>query len=259
MKELINEKLDEIAFQKRINILFAIESGSRAWGMESSDSDYDVRFVYYYPIREYLRLNSPDDLIQKSYDKEGIPMKQEGCFIDIEGKDIFRYMELIKKSNPTCIEWAINEELYLGEQPELLKLWIRDNFNPKALYWHYKSMAKANYRKYIENGNDITHKRYLYVLRGLINARFVTQRGFIPPLRFEKTITRTEIPYQVYKRTFEIIEIKKSGNEKDQIERIPELDFFIEQELDRKDDEPDSRKPNNVIPLDDVIWRILNE
>lgn len=56
MRQIILEKIREIEQVENVNILFAIESGSRAWGFASPDSDYDVRFVYVRPANEYLRL-----------------------------------------------------------------------------------------------------------------------------------------------------------------------------------------------------------
>ena len=44
--EEIKRKLDEIEEKENVTILFAVESGSRAWGFASPDSDFDVRFVY---------------------------------------------------------------------------------------------------------------------------------------------------------------------------------------------------------------------
>ena len=48
MKDLIIQKLKEIEQTENIRILHAVESGSRAWGFPSPDSDYDVRFIYAY-------------------------------------------------------------------------------------------------------------------------------------------------------------------------------------------------------------------
>ena len=43
MKEIIDKELKEIETSNKIKILLAVESGSRAWGIESKDSDYDVK------------------------------------------------------------------------------------------------------------------------------------------------------------------------------------------------------------------------
>lgn len=65
----INEKLDEIERTEGVRVLHAVESGSRAWGFASLDSDYDVRFVYVRPKEDYLRLDEPRDVIEWRLDE----------------------------------------------------------------------------------------------------------------------------------------------------------------------------------------------
>ena len=55
-QEIIPAKLREIEAREHVRILHCVESGSRAWGFASPDSDYDVRFVYVRPLEHYLRL-----------------------------------------------------------------------------------------------------------------------------------------------------------------------------------------------------------
>ena len=45
MRETIIEKLTELEQSENVRVLHAVESGSRAWGFASPDSDYDVRFI----------------------------------------------------------------------------------------------------------------------------------------------------------------------------------------------------------------------
>ena len=69
MLDIINKKLKEIEEKENIKILLAVESGSRAWGFASSDSDYDVRFIYVRNQKEYLRLNDIRDVIEWQLDE----------------------------------------------------------------------------------------------------------------------------------------------------------------------------------------------
>ena len=91
----INQKLDEIEKKENIKILLAVESGSRAWGFASPDSDYDVRFIYVRDNKDYLRINEIRDVIEWQLDDT----------LDINGWDIKKTLILLKKSNPTIFEW----------------------------------------------------------------------------------------------------------------------------------------------------------
>ena len=64
MKEKIQEQLRRIEEAENIKILLAVESGSRAWGFASPDSDYDVRFIYIRRLEDYLRLDAIRDVIE---------------------------------------------------------------------------------------------------------------------------------------------------------------------------------------------------
>ena len=102
MLDIINKKLKEIEEKENIKILLAVESGSRAWGFASSDSDYDVRFIYVRNQKEYLRLNDIRDVIEWQLDET----------LDINGWDIKKALLLLKKSNPTLFEWWNSPIIY---------------------------------------------------------------------------------------------------------------------------------------------------
>ena len=110
IKTEIMNRLKKIEQAENVKILLAVESGSRAWGFASSDSDYDVRFIYARSKDEYLKLNRESDVI-------GLPL--DGIY-DINGWDLDKTLKLLYKSNPTfyiiessdAIEWAEYEEEY---------------------------------------------------------------------------------------------------------------------------------------------------
>ena len=95
MEVLIREKLKEIEQREDCRILLAVESGSRAWGFASPDSDYDVRFIYVRTKESYLRLDRVRDVIE-------VPINDE---LDINGWDVDKALKLLHKSNPTVFEW----------------------------------------------------------------------------------------------------------------------------------------------------------
>ncbi|MBW3020183.1 nucleotidyltransferase domain-containing protein, partial [Candidatus Woesearchaeota archaeon] len=167
----------QIEKENNVKIIFAIENGSRAWRMDSKDSDYDVRFVYKREKDDYLTLTKEKDVI--NLDKG---------LIDMSGFDIFKYLELLSGSNPTTIEWLMSDIVYYGKQPKELRDYAIKHFSEKALYYHYKSMCKNNYIKYIKSGDLVTYKKYLYALRGLTNALYVKKNKTLPPIIFIKAI-----------------------------------------------------------------------
>lgn len=69
IEEVIQEKLREIELRENVKVLYAVESGSRAWGVASPDSDYDVRFIYVRNQKDYLRLDEVRDVIEWQLDE----------------------------------------------------------------------------------------------------------------------------------------------------------------------------------------------
>lgn len=102
MKNIIEEKLNEIEKNEEVKILLAVESGSRAWGFPSPDSDYDVRFIYLRKLNEYLKLETIKDVIEWQLDD----------VLDINGWDIKKVLQLMFKSNPSIIEWLSSPIVY---------------------------------------------------------------------------------------------------------------------------------------------------
>ncbi len=140
-KNEIKDQLDNIERTKNITILHAIESGSRAWGFESPDSDYDVRFIYLRDKNYYLRLDKTRDVIELPIDD----------VLDINGWDLDKALKLLHTSNPTLFEWC-NSPIVYKTTPyfEQLKNNINDYFKPISGFHHYLSMAHSNYRDYLK-------------------------------------------------------------------------------------------------------------
>ena len=177
MKNKIQQICKDLEKQNNIKIIFAVESGSRLWRIDSKNSDYDVRFVFVRPIDDYLRINKLKDVIE--YNGENI---------DVVGFDLYKYGKLLMASNPTVIEWLLSDIVYYGKQPKELLTFIHKNFNPAAIFYHYVSKCKQNYLKYIKSKNKITYKKYLYAMRGLLNALWVKKLKGIPPINFNVSL-----------------------------------------------------------------------
>ena len=259
MKEEIKAKCKQIEKEENIKILFAVESGSRSWRMASSNSDYDVRFVFVRPVEEYIAIDKRGEVIAKAFDKDMQPMSQEGCEVDIVGFDVFKFTKMLSSSNPTVIEWLKSDIVYYGEQNEVFKEYAEKSFKKISIYFHYKSMCKQNYLKYIRSRDNVTYKRYLYAMRGLINAKFIINVGVLPPISFTKTLEQCNafISKNILDKLKEVIESKKSGKEKDIIQNIVKIDNYIEGFLKDDSEAPREKQLTTKTALDIELKRIV--
>jgi uncharacterized protein len=263
-QSIITLLCQHIEREYNIKILFCVEAGSRVWRMNSANSDYDVRFVYYYPFKEYLKTSKPKDVIDCSFDKDCNRIKPEGALYDFCGFDIFKFTQMLISSNPTVIEWLKSDILYYGKKPTDFINYAEACFKPKSLYWHYRSMCTQNYEKYIKSGALLTYKKYLYAMRGLFNAKYVSQLHMLPPIDFTQTLFNlnqfepedSETRHIIY-RLLEIIELKKKGLEKDITENEVKMNTYIEKYLKDKSTEPTEKQATTSIDLNNTILTIL--
>ncbi len=258
-KKRIKEICKRLEKEKKVAILFAVENGSRAWGMESEDSDYDVRFVFVRPIKEYLQIHLPADVIEAAYNAEGKQIVQEGALIDAVGFDIFKFSRMIAASNPTTIEWLVTDIIYHGKRNKAFKTFVQENLNPIALYHHYKSMCRSNYIKYLKTSDDVTYKRYLYAFRGLINAKRVAERKTVPPIKFIEAVNgmKNQVPEHIINKIKELIQRKAQGKEKEHIQNISAVDQYIESFLKDDNDAPKEKAHATINELNREIQKIV--
>lgn len=135
MLSIINRKLREIEEAEQVKIILAVESGSRAWGFASSDSDYDVRFLYVRQPEEYLKLKPVRDVIEWQLDD----------VLDINGWDAAKALRLLYQSNPTVFEWS-NSPIVYRKTPEFesFRGVLSEYFSVKKGLYHYWHMADNN-------------------------------------------------------------------------------------------------------------------
>jgi len=266
MKTKIIKLLKEIEEEKKVKILFSVESGSRAWGMGSENSDYDVRFVYVRPLEDYISINNPAETISRNYNKKGERVGAEGCFIDCQGFDIFKFTRMLWVSNPTSIEWLLSEVFYYGNpefegRPSKFVEFALFNFKPISLYYHYKSMCKQNYLKYLKSGNLITYKKYLYAMRGLINAKWIAKYRTLPPIDFPKTLEELKgkgiVPDEIIKELENIVKLKKDCKEKDIVKNYSRIDDYIESFLKDDSEAPKEKQLSTINELDEELRKII--
>ena len=195
--EQIMRKLTEIEQTENVTILHAVESGSRAWGFASPDSDYDVRFVYVRRTEDYLRLSPLRDVIEWQLD----------AVYDLSGWDLQKALRLLYKSNPTFFEWCASPIVYRTTDAWKQISDIADAyFSVKSGSHHYLSMAKTNYRMYLK-GETVRLKKYFYVLRPLLACRWILERGTVPPVAFE-TLREAMLPDELRETVDELVRRK---------------------------------------------------
>ncbi len=257
MKNNIKEILQRIEKESGLTILFAIENGSRSWGMASENSDYDVRFVFYRPARDYLSLRQHKDVIIAAYDKDMQPCDVHGSLIDICGFDIGKYLKLLYASNPTTIEWLFSTIVYYGSNDLSLRDHMQRHFCRERLWKHYFSLFKNNYREMIRACKPITYKKYLYSMRGVLNAKYVAEFDAIPPLLLRQTAAKLQsaVSPEVSRKLAEVIAIKSLGMEKDTVLRIEEFDAFFDAETKNEYQNASIEKPDAKVL--ESFWQSL--
>ena len=217
MKELIQEKLREIEQREECRILLAVESGSRAWGFASPDSDYDVRFIYVRSEKAYLRLGRTRDVI-------GVPINDE---LDINGWDIDKTLRLLHKSNPTVFEWFSSPIIYQTSAfADQFRPIMQKYFSSKAGLWHYLHMAEGNYRDYLR-GEMVGAKKYFYVLRPILACKWILEKGTPPPMLFTDLV-KSELPDDLSETVYQLLNLKMNSPEIKEVPRIDQLNRYLD-------------------------------
>lgn len=251
MKQIILQKLKEIERRENIKILYAAESGSRAWGFASPDSDYDVRFIYVRQPQNYLKIVRPRDVIEEQLD----------AVFDINGWDIQKALLLLNKSNPTLFEWASSPIVYWNTpQWQSLKPTIERYFSSKAGMYHYLSMAVKNYREYLK-GDMVKIKKYLYVLRPILACKWILDHNTPPPMLFSDLVN-AELEPDMNPHIDTILEIKKNVSEKELMPKMTAVNLYIENKLEILNDQIQSlpsETSQGTEPLETVFAHILTD
>ena len=243
INEEILEKLNEIEQNENVKVLFAVESGSRAWGVASPDSDYDVRFIYVRKEKDYLRLDDVRDVIEWQLDD----------VLDINGWDLKKVMQHFHKGNATLFEWCNSPIVYLTtpEWEHVSKVGLK-YFSEKAAMYHYYGTARSTYEGFL-TGELVKYKKYVYALRPILACRYIEENHSVPPVLFEE-LKDAQLPKRLTETVEQMLKMKASSGEKDLFPQIPEIIGFIESELERIAKNVKEKQDDRT---DD--WEALNE
>ena len=249
----IIEKLNHIEIEHNIKIPIAVESGSRAWGFASPNSDYDCRFVYVHPQEFYLSVFEQKDTI------EYIP----DTIFDLSGWDLRKFITHLVKSNVVMLEWLKSNIIYCKEDEIYNMLWELggDFFNPISASWQYLSTAKNKLEELDRNGpNKI--KKYFYILRPLACVRFIREQGSIPFMEYEKNVKVIDTPKEVRDEIANLIAIKKEANEGDFLQLHKMMFDYFDEEVTLAEKwlvDAKYNKEKNYTKVDQYFRKIIEE
>ena len=222
MRAQILECLERLEREHDVKVLFACESGSRGWGFASPDSDYDVRFIYVNRLSWYLTVEPGRDVIEE-------PISGD---LDVNGWDLRKSLQLLRQSNPTLLEWLRSPIMYREEADTMARMrtLAEQGFSSVRGYHHYVSMAKKNFREHLR-GEEVRYKKYLYVLRPLLAARWIRDGRGVPPMRFAALAEMTLDDRPLLDEINRLLEVKMRAGEAATSPRWPGIHDFIEGEL----------------------------
>jgi predicted nucleotidyltransferase len=226
MKETISTHLTTIERKYAVTILYACESGSRAWGFASTNSDYDVRFVYVHARDWYLSIHEKRNVIE--YMDDGV--------LDINGWDIRKALRLLQKGNAALREWLHSPVIYLARDPAhsmLLEL-AQQAFLPETLCHHYLAMARKSLAG-IKDAPQAKLKSYLYALRPLLCCKWIVERNTQPPMLIDELLSACfpQEQRQVWEHVQQLLEQKRHGKETSSGERSEMFESFLAEQSTR--------------------------
>jgi uncharacterized protein len=222
-RRTIEARRADIERRNEVRILLAVESGSRAWGFPSADSDYDVRFIYARSQSSYLSFKQPRDVIEQ-------PIGED--LLDVSGWDLRKAIGLVMRSNATVGEWLTSPIVYRRDPRAwaLLLDFVRNEFSPRHHALHYLHFAETQWKPHAV-ASAVKCKHYCYVIRTLLALFWTVEHKSLPPMAVDELVAGVGLPYDVATAFAELRMLKMSGTEQANQARVPELDRWIEQTL----------------------------
>ncbi len=216
----IERRLAEIEASENVRVLLAVESGSRAWGFPSPDSDYDVRFVYARPVDWYLSIDRRRDVIERPIDGD----------LDINGWDLKKALQLLIKPNAVMHEWLESPIKYREEAAATARLraLADETLHRIPATYHYLHLGEGQWRRFIDGRDRVAVKKYFYVLRPALALCWLRQNDDDRvPMNIAELRAGCDLPADVDAFLDDLIERKRSTKELGQGPRIPALDRFV--------------------------------
>lgn len=246
MTEDIQRLLSELETERGIEILYACESGSRAWGFHSPDSDYDIRFLYRRPVTDCYLISSPADTIE-------IPIEND---LDPGGWELRKALGLLAKSNGALIEWLHSPMVYRANEDFLgeMRGLARKHLSRRGLANHYRGMAHRSMESGVKKEKP-AGKAYLYALRAVLSMQHAIEKGTPPPVAFAELLPL--VSDEIRKEIEQLLKWKEQAREKDSPGRLSPLDDFLTERLttfDEMESDPPSHADFNTTLHRWTLW-----
>ncbi len=225
MRMSIIEKLRQVEIDQDVHILFAVESGSRAWGFPSPDSDYDVRFIYAHSSDWYLSLTPGRDVIELPLDE----------VYDINGWDIRKALSLLLKPNPVMLEWLSSPIRYMWNDNicDALTLFSQKTAPDPACLYHYLHIGDQQWRTYIDGKDEVNLKKYFYIIRPAMALKWIREHPNIPaPMNFQALVKGCDLEASLCSALDALLLAKSKSKEIGLAPRVAVIDAFITSEFD---------------------------
>ncbi len=203
-QDMIPRHLKEIEEEFEVKVLLAVESGSRAWGFASPDSDWDVRFVYVHKPEWYMQIEDGRDVIERMYDDD----------VDLAGWDLRKALFLFKRSNPSLLEWIHSPIVYCQDDAFVSELHALEPeyYDLVRAMQKYRGMYVSHNERYLQN-EGYTLKRFLYYLRGVLACRWIEMYRSAPPVQFTELVQGTVMEKTILEGVNEVLRLKSESRE----------------------------------------------
>ena len=248
----IDARLAAIEARNDVRLLLAVESGSRAWGFPSPDSDYDVRFIYVRPRDCYLSLDPGRDVIETRIVDE----------IDLNGWDVRKALGLLLKSNAVVSEWIGSPIRYRPDHPVVAELdWLADAvLDPRALAAHYAGLGQNAAKRWLGGDAAVPVKKYFYALRPALAIRHLRLHSHRrPPMNLQELVDAVDLPRSIVAQIAELVEAKARTNERGNATRLADLDTLMREEFARLGEITRTKPPKGAGDEADALFlRLVN-
>ncbi len=220
----IDLRLSGLEDRENVSIPWAIESGSRAWGFPSPDSDYDCRFLYVRPTSHYLSPWLDRDVIETPLDE----------VYDVNGWDLRKALQLLVKGNAVVVEWLRSPYVYSGDEAfrhELLNL-ADDVADRSAVGRHYVHVALGQWERY-GDAQEMSLKKLFYVLRPAATVRWLERHpeSATPPMEITPLLAESGATDEVLGLVAELVALKAETREMGVGVAPPQLLTYVEETL----------------------------